>query len=229
MLRIVGMSIRPATAADLSYIVSLSKKHATELGFLPTLAMANYLERDRVRMATENGEPCGYFLTGGFGVQRLRIFQACVQMDARGLDHGISLLSSTINSALITGTHHITLHCRDGLESNGFWSACGFKSEGLLFGGKARRKLIHQWRLDIADAISNPVLPYASRLLASLRSGSSKNALSSACETLSRSPEKTPTLDPRETNTKQRGGWYELARSFATEAFPPHAPTHAFP
>lgn len=223
------MSIRPATAADLSYIVSLSKKHATELGFLPRLAMENYLERDRVRMATENGEPCGYFLTGGLGVERLRIFQACVQLDARGLNHGLALLSQTINSALLSGTNHITLHCRDGLHSNGFWSACGFKSAGLLLGGKARRKIVHEWRLDILDAVSNPALPYASHLLASIRAGQTEGPLESACETLSRSPENSPNLDPRETNSFSGGGWFDLARSFAREALRTHAPSHALP
>ena len=162
------MPIAIASARDLTYIESLSKKHAEELGFLTRSAMASYLDRQRVTLARENGDPVGYFLTGCAG-RRLRIFQACVQMDARGLGHARDLLTDLIARAATAGTSRITLHCRDGLESNGFWSACGFTSAGLLFGGGARRKLIHEWQIDIADALGNPALPYARGFFHSLR------------------------------------------------------------
>lgn len=162
------MSVTPATSTDLTYIVSLSKRHAEEVGFLTKMAMGAYLDRGRVTMAQENGEPCGYFLTGGFAPQ-LRIFQACVQYDARGLAHGKNLLSDLIFRSVTHGVQLITLHCRDGLDSNGFWSACGFRSGGLKLGGSARKKIVHQWELPIVSALSNPALPYARHLLASLR------------------------------------------------------------
>lgn len=164
------MAVTPANSADLSYIVSLSKRHAEEVGFLTTSAMQAYLDRGRVTMALENGDPCGYFLTGGMA-PRIRIFQACVQLDARGLKHGQSLLADLITRAAQRGGQLLTLHCRDGLESNGFWTACGFKTRGLLLGGSARKKIVHEWELKISDALANPSLPYARHFFTSLRAG----------------------------------------------------------
>src|SRR5258707_1628099 len=105
--------IQKAIATDLPYIVSLSKRHADELGFLPRAAMASYLDRQRVTLARENGDPCGYFLTSGLQPQ-IRIFQACVQLDARGLGHARELLGDLIARAAISGSQRITLHSRDG-------------------------------------------------------------------------------------------------------------------
>lgn len=166
-----------ATPSDLPYIVSLSKRHAEELGFLPREAMAAYLDRQRVTLARENGEPCGYFLTSALQPQT-RIFQACVQLDARGLGHARELLGDLIAQAAIAGSSKISLHCRDGLASNGFWSACGFTSAGLILGGAARRKIVHVWALSIADALDNPALPYAGHFLRKLRPGALERARS---------------------------------------------------
>lgn len=159
-----------STPADLSYIVALSKKHAEELGFLSRAAMEHYLLTNRVRMARENGDACGYFLTSSLGT-RCRVYQAAVQLDARGLAHGQSLLADLIARGAAVGTRSITLHCRDGLASNGFWSACGFSCSSLQLGGSARRKIINCWSLDVAAAISNPSLPYAAAILRRLAAG----------------------------------------------------------
>lgn len=162
--------VHVATSADLPYIVSLSKRHAEELGFLPRAAMAAYVTRNRVTIARENGDHVGYFLTGGYAEQ-IRIFQACVQLDARGLGHAQQLLGGLVARAACAGSSRITLHCRDGLESNGFWAACGFTIAGLKLGGGARRKIVNEWELCIADAIDNPKLPYARFFLDRLRIG----------------------------------------------------------
>ena len=164
------MSIAPATPADLAYIVSLSKKHAEELGFLTKAALQAYVDRGRVTIHRENGDPTGYFLIGA-STNNVRIFQACVQMDARGLHHGLALLSSLVTRAALSGLTSIDLHCRDTLASNAFWSACGFEHHALLCGGRARKRILHEWRLPIRAALSNPTLPYARSFLAALRSG----------------------------------------------------------
>jgi hypothetical protein len=183
------MSITPATTRDLSYVIDLSKKHATELGFIPRAAVANYLEHGRITLARENSDPAGFFLVGAMGVPRLRIFQACVQYDARGLNHGMDLLADLITKAAISGTERITLHCRDGLESNGFWSACGFQSGGLILGGKARRKIVHNWELKIADALANPSLPYARRYIAALGARAAAGTLQETGRALTTTPQ----------------------------------------
>jgi ribosomal protein S18 acetylase RimI-like enzyme len=194
------MSIHKPTERDFPYILDLSKKHAEELGFIPRLAMLNYLQRDRMALARENGEPCGYFLASALGKRQLRIFQACVQYDARGLSHGLALLSHLIADAADSGTHFLSLHCRDGLESNGFWSACGFTSGGLIPGGKARGKIVHQWELDIRTALGCPVLPYARYYLARLGKRAAEGTGTDPREVGPDPPTLRQLLDTRESN-----------------------------
>lgn len=176
------MAITVSSPTDLKYIVSLSKVHAEELGFLTRSAMEHYLMTNRVRMARENGEPCGYFLTSSLK-HTTRIFQACVQMDARGLHHAQSLLGDLLTRAAAGGAVKLSLHCRDGLESNGFWSSCGFRLAAVAPGGAARRKIVNTWELGVAEAFSNPSLPYAAEFFARIRAG----GFPGACEAASQS------------------------------------------
>lgn len=171
--------ISVSTPSDLKYIVSLANRHAEELGFLTKSAMENYLLTNRVRMARENGDPCGFFLFNGLKSE-VKIFQACVQMDARGLDHGRALLGDLIARAAAAGSRRISLHCRDGLVSNGFWSACGFSLSSCAPGGGARRKIVNTWSLTISQALSNPSLPYAAEFLARLRAPQQERAVPAA-------------------------------------------------
>jgi hypothetical protein len=163
------MGIEVSTPSDLAYIVSLAKKHSDALGFIPRAAMAARIDSGCVKLATENNDPCGFFLTSGMQ-PTVKIFQACVQTDARGLNHAKALLADLICRTAAAGGRSITLHCRDELESNGFWSACGFKLDSLILGGHTRRKIVNQWRLDIGAALASPVLDYQKHFLARLRS-----------------------------------------------------------
>lgn len=181
---VVRMSIELANPTAFKYIVALAKKHATELGFIPAAAMENYLHRGRITLARENDDPCGFFLVGKLGVPQLRIFQACVQYDARGLKHGLLLLSDLITKAADSGTEFLSLHCRDGLESNGFWSACGFHLAEISAVGTSRRKVVHTWHLRIGDALADASLPYARHYLAALGRRAAEGTLSPTCSSI---------------------------------------------
>jgi len=219
------MSITLARPADWSYVLHLSQKHAEELGFIPAAAMQNYLHRGRVRLARENGDPVGFFLHGGLHASQVRIFQACTQLDARGLKHGIALLSSLIADAAAQNCRFLSLHCRDGLESNGFWSACGFTSAGCYPGGKARGKIVHEWHLNINDALSNPTLPYAADWIKRLSQIDPAAEGSSPSASFPRTPQELARLfgietylDSEEANVTTRTTSIEQPRTLALEA-----------
>jgi hypothetical protein len=216
------MSIHHATQTDLPYVIDLSKKLATEVGFIPRQAVSNYLDRGRITMARENGDRAGFFLVGRLGLPQVRIFQACVQYDARGLNHGIFLLSDLITKAALAGTEFLSLHCRDGLESNGFWSACGFQSGGLILGGKARRKIVHQWELTIADALAIPTLPYARHYLAALGARAAAGIGTQEGRALTTTPHGHTRLDIQESNVIAREQAHRTLTTFA-----PASPIHA--
>lgn len=153
-----------ATPADVSYLAHLSRKHADALGWIPTAALASYADRGRVTVARVNRQHAGYLLHSPLA-DRCRIFQACIQYDARRRQHGEDLVADLVARAAVAGSRIVTLHCRDGLDSNAFWSACGFELAELNLGGKARGKIINHWQLDVGQAIVNPTLPFAAAFL----------------------------------------------------------------
>lgn len=161
--------VTPATLQDLTYVLSLHKRNADALGFLPRAAFETYLDRGCITLHTSNKDPTGYFLSAP---QRsdpgaLHVYHACVQTDARHLDHGRRLLAAALITAARAGLSRISLRCRDGLPSNAFWHACGLRLAALRPGGLARGKLINVWELDIASALADPRQPYAAAFLRS--------------------------------------------------------------
>ena len=176
------MSVTRANSRHLSFLRHLQDQNSLALGFLTPAAQLAYIERGRVTLARDNGDPVGYFLTSTRARRDVRIFQACVQFDARGLTHGLDMAAQLITEAAHYGSTSISLHCRDGLESNAFWQACGFALKEILPGGHARGRVVNVWHLDIAAALQLPTHPYAAAYLASLDPGGASRKISAATE-----------------------------------------------
>jgi hypothetical protein len=79
------------------------------------------------------------------------------------------MLSSLISEGAANGIFEISLHCRDGLESNRFWQACGLHLSSIIPGGHTRRKVVNVWTLQLSEALSLPTHPYAADFLSTLR------------------------------------------------------------
>ena len=132
----------------LEYIKHLGKQNFHALGFIPLPMMEKYIEHGQVLMETENDDPCGYLLFGnGFPV--MKIYQACIQYDARKIKHGMALLKRLIKIAERKNCTAISLWCADDLESNQFWKAAGFIFAGKRDGGKGRVRKHNKWVLPI--------------------------------------------------------------------------------
>lgn len=121
--------IRLATVEDLPYVIALSKKFSNQIGFLPRPAVEWYLANNRVTLALENGDPCGFLLgRTHHRWQRLQrpITQAAIALDAQRRHHGLALVQHVIQMASLAGQSAIQCMVRDDLESNEFWAAAGF-------------------------------------------------------------------------------------------------------
>lgn len=133
---------------DLRYIEHLARSNYEAIGFIPRPKLAEYAARGQILMAEENDESAG-FLVFGAGWPTLRIYQACIQYDARRREHGASLVARLITEAQRRGCHLISLWCADDLPANEFWQALGFRKVGTRPGGKARGRLHNQWVLSV--------------------------------------------------------------------------------
>src|SRR4051794_11982696 len=119
--------VRPATPSDLAYVVKLQKAHGDALGFIPRAALAYKIERCRVHLALENGEPAGYLHHGSMASEEVRIFQAAIQYDARRRHLGLALVDDLLRRASGAGAQAVSLRCLSQLEANDFWRAAGFR------------------------------------------------------------------------------------------------------
>jgi N-acetylglutamate synthase-like GNAT family acetyltransferase len=149
--KIIGSdrSLRTAIPADLRYIEHLSRKYATEVGFIPRSAMAAYIDSSNVTICEENKSEAGYllgrdYLRWNIGIRP--IFQAAVQMDAQKRHHGLALLTRTEVAAREAGQIAIQACCREGLDANEFWRIAGFEKICEMWPNNSRKKHVFCWR-----------------------------------------------------------------------------------
>ena len=142
------------------FVVSLMEKNYESLGFLPRPKLEEYAQRGQVLLELENDEPCGYLVYGN-GWPRLRIYQACIQYDARRREHGISLVTKLVRVADERRCEMITLWCADDLDANAFWKVAGFSFGGQREGGMKRGRKHNLWvmRLQTCQLELQPNLP----------------------------------------------------------------------
>jgi hypothetical protein len=125
------------------FAVDLAKKNSEALSFIPTPRIEEYHAAGQLLLATENGEPCG-FLIYGAGWPMLKIYQACVQYDARRRNAGLEMVGRLERIAQ-ADQRDISLWCADDLEANDFWRAAGFKLVGQREGGRRRGRKHNAW------------------------------------------------------------------------------------
>ena len=128
--------ITRATPRDLAYVVDLQKRHANALGFIPRAALEEKIDRGRIWLARENGEPAGYLHHGSLARPEVRIFQAAIQYDARRRHMGLALVDDLVRRAEHAGARGVSLRCLSFLEANQFWDAAGFSLLTTEPGGK---------------------------------------------------------------------------------------------
>ena len=119
----VNITVTLLTPADLDAVDELMRLHSNALGFLPKVALCEYLQRGGVLGAKIDDQLVGYVL---YGKNRdyFRICQLCVIEQYRG--HGIArrLLDSLKASA--TTQKLVKLHCRRDFQANDIWPKLGF-------------------------------------------------------------------------------------------------------
>ncbi len=149
MVDVVNLTISKLTPADLDAVDELMKLHSQTLGFLPKVALCDYLKKKGVMGAKIDDQLVGYIL---YGINRdyFRICQLCVMQRYRG--HGIArrLLDSLKGSA--TTQKVIKLHCRRDFPANEIWPKLGFVALDERHGRSKEGHLLTLWCLTLAPA-----------------------------------------------------------------------------
>lgn len=126
------------------YVVDLARKNSEAISFIPKPRLEEYADSGQLLIETENDDPCGFLIFGNtFPI--LKIYQACIQYDARRIYHGFNLLRRLIIYAEHYGFTAISLYCADDLEANQFWQSAGFQFAGQRLGGHRRGRMHNRW------------------------------------------------------------------------------------
>jgi len=144
----------------LTYVSSLMAKNYEAVGFIPEPRLEHYFQRGQVLLQTENDDPCGYLVFGN-GWPRLRVYQCCVQIDARRLDHATELIRRLVNEAYRRHCTSISLWCADDLAANAFWKAAGFEFVGQRDNHNRRGRKHNGWLLRLPNSIQGDLFEVA--------------------------------------------------------------------
>lgn len=131
-----------------AYMVWLQDNNTHELGFIPRDSLTTMATKGRVLPEFENDELCGYLLPGPIK-KHTRIYQLCVQDDARRIIHGTDLVSRMIAACKQQRAHTLTLHCAQDLDANKFWPTLGFQHTGERCRRKDGRRKQNRWTLEL--------------------------------------------------------------------------------
>lgn len=137
------------------YADDLARKNSEALSFIPTPRLVKYAEAGQLIIQTENDEPCG-FLVLGRGWPQARIYQACIQYDARRRDHGLALVNRAVKQATAAGCCDLRLWCANDLDANDFWRAAEFENCGARPGGARRGRVHNLWARRLLPTLLDP-------------------------------------------------------------------------
>jgi hypothetical protein len=137
--------------SDLSYVLGLSRKEFEAIGFIPKPRLEQYERDGNLWIQRENGEPCG-FLVWGMGQPIMKVYQVCIQYDARRQKNALDLIAKLTETAKARNCEGISLWCAEELEANAFWKACGFRWVMDKQGGKRRGRKLNLWFLPLQTA-----------------------------------------------------------------------------
>lgn len=142
-------AVQIASTADLSFVLNLQKRFAAQLGFLPTVALEDYIQRGRVKLVMDNGQPAGYLL----GNEKLRcarhvapLTHTAICYDAQRRLLGAQLVDAAVDDATNGGRSIVQCWCRVDLDANKFWSALGFVAVAIRRPDTSRGLPLILWR-----------------------------------------------------------------------------------
>jgi len=139
------------------YCSALEWANADYLGYIPKPALLKYAERNQIIPAFDNDELCGYILFNDNPGPKLRykapatlrIYQTCIQNDARRILHGTQLLQALLNRPTTQTFRYLDCFVNQNIPANDFWTTLGFTLIGSRPGGQKRHRTLNHYRYTI--------------------------------------------------------------------------------
>lgn len=151
-----AVDLRQAQPHDVIFVDHLQRQFGEAVGFMPKVALHQYLNKQCILLAWENGQPAGYMISRTatpWTPSMSAIYQLCICLDAHRRHIGTALLASLEDTARKIANVGIQANCAIGVQANEFWSASGFIPICHFVGGTARGREIICWRKPLTKKI----------------------------------------------------------------------------
>lgn len=153
-------SIRPATTADLPFLVYLQSKWTNNLGFLPRPALQRYIDKHSILIVAENTQHAGYLAWSMRPDGIVLIPQVAITPELLRTTLGTRLLNRIAKAAINGHCSVLRLRSRSDLPANSFWPTQGFTTTAIIARPTARGLPIIEWTklllspLDLANSLN---------------------------------------------------------------------------
>lgn len=145
----MGHAISQLTVADIDDVDALMKSNSATLGFLPKVALSEYLERGDVLGAMDaDNQLVGYILYGSTS-SYFRITHLCVSEQHRGRGIARQLFDALKKER--TTQEHIRLSCRRDFPARKLWPKLGFIPIDEKPGRSAGGHLLTIWHYNLTN------------------------------------------------------------------------------
>lgn len=153
----------PNIETPLKFVDHAQRVDDHAIGWLPTLAIQTYIDREGFTDVQINDDRVAYALHRVDRLGRGQIIQTWVRPDARLIENGKELIRRVETKLAEKNVHELRLWCASDLPANIFWSALQFEPIAWDFGKRksGRRRVL--WRRPLLQ-ITRPILsqsPYA--------------------------------------------------------------------
>lgn len=139
----MNTQIRRGLPNDAPYIRDLAAKEFWQLGFVPHTTYIKVIDGEvrcqDIFVASDNDDLTG-FLYGGVNHGHARVFQICIQPDARRWHRARLLVDTFLDFAAKRRADYCTLRVAVDIESNLFWQGIGFTLTGQSKGRRGSRQ-----------------------------------------------------------------------------------------
>ena len=141
--------IKSAQEGDMKYIIHLLKLERETIGFLPKTVYEEEIDMQRksitLDICFENGDPVGFLYANHGKNGMMKVYQICIQEDARRHERATALLEKSITKR----DNYITLRCAEDLEANLFWESLDFEVINKLNANNKRNRCIYVYEKEL--------------------------------------------------------------------------------
>jgi len=146
-----AQTVKLAVDSDLSFLVSLQRTWANNVGFLPKAALLRYVNLNQCLVVFKNGQHAGYVNWCARKDGLLTIPQVAIEPTLLRTTLGTKIVRTLKRAAKRGNCSHLRLRSRSDLPCNKFWPEHGFIPTTVIVRPTARGLPLIEWTCSLLE------------------------------------------------------------------------------